>query len=110
MSSTGRASKALTLDALAVMDPDALMDLYRSARTPRLEDLDGKLSGRMLAVPRLQKPHVRAWITKFSRSPLFPWQGKTFGHETAQPLHEINLLLPPSLPSFRANTSPPPSP
>jgi hypothetical protein len=105
MPSTGRASRALSLDDLAAMDPDALMDLYKSAKTPRLEDLDGKLSGRMLAVPRLQKPHVRAWIEKFSRSPLFPWQGKTFEHETAEHGHGINRLLGERLTWFRFDTS-----
>jgi hypothetical protein len=105
MASTDRASKGLTLDDLAGMDPDALMELYKRARTPRLEDLDGKLSGRMLAVPRLQKPHVRAWIEKFSRSPLFPWQGKTFEHETAEHGHGVNRLLGERVTWFRFDTS-----
>src|SRR5436309_11443281 len=61
-----------TLDELATRGPDELMDLYRSARTPRLEDLDGKLSGRMLAVPRIQKPQVKTFLERFSKSKLFP--------------------------------------
>ncbi len=48
------------------------------------------LPGRMLAVPRVQKPHVKAWLDRFSKSPLFPWQGKTFKHETADHSHDGN--------------------
>jgi hypothetical protein len=109
MAVSGRSSKSLTLDDLARMDPDALMDLYKSARTPRLEDLDGKLSGRMLAVPRLQKPHVKAWLDNFSRSPLFPWQGKTFEHESADHGHGVNRLLGERVTWFRFHTSVGPS-
>src|SRR2546428_10944430 len=75
----GEASEfvGLSLDDLAAMGPDDLMDLYRQARTPKLEDLDGKLVGRMLAVPRIQQPHVKKFLDRFARSGLFPWQGKT---------------------------------
>lgn len=104
-----RATGTFTLDGLGAMDPDDLMELYRSARTPRLEDLDGKLSGRMLAVPRLQKPHVRAWMEKFSRSRLFPWQGKTFAHETSGHGHGVNRLLGERVTWFRFHTSVGPS-
>lgn len=94
----------LTLDDLARMDPDDLMALYQSARTPTLEELDGKLTGRMLAVPRLQKPHVKAWLEKFSKSPFFPWQGKTFKHETSDHGHGVNRLLGERVTWFRFHT------
>ncbi|TME23349.1 MAG: hypothetical protein E6I67_03175 [Chloroflexi bacterium] len=79
------------LDDLAALGPDELMALYRTARTPSLADLDGKLTGRMLAVPRAQEPHVKALIEKFARSPLFPWQSKTFKHETANHGHGVKI-------------------
>ena len=82
-----------SLDDLAALDADRLMKMYLEARTPRIEDLDGKLTGRMLAVPKLQKPAVRNWIEKFSRSRVFPWQGKTFQHETESHGHGVNRLL-----------------
>lgn len=93
-----------SLDDLARLGPDDLMALYAEARTPTLEQLDGKLQGRMLAVPRLQKPHVRALLDKFSRSPLFPWQGKTFSHETANHGHGVNRLLGERVTWFRFHT------
>ena len=93
-----------TLDDLAVLGPDELMELYRSARTPTLEELDGKLTGRMLAAPRAQAPHVRAWLAKFAKSPLFPWQGKTFQHETADHGHGVNRLLGERVTWFRFHT------
>src|SRR5437764_1092942 len=82
-----------SLDELADLDPDRLMEMYRGARTPGLEDLDGKLAGRMLAVPRLQKPQVKKFLERYARSKLFPWQGKTFMHETAGHGHGVNRLL-----------------
>ena len=104
METTGRTAKISTLDDLALIGADELMALYRSARTPSLEDLDGKLAGRMLAVPHAQEPHVRAWLDKFSRSPLFPWQGKTFKHETADHGHGVNRLLGEHVTWFRFHT------
>jgi hypothetical protein len=82
-----------------------LMELYRQARTPRLSDLDGKLEGRMLAVPRAQEPHVREWLERFSRSRFFPWQGKTFEHESESHGHGVNRLLGERLNWFRFETS-----
>ncbi|HKC20164.1 MAG TPA: hypothetical protein VKE27_11110, partial [Candidatus Dormibacteraeota bacterium] len=104
MGTTQRAHEPRTLDDLAVLGPEELMNLYVNARTPALEELDGKLNGRMLAVPRAQKPHVKAWLEKFSRSPLFPWQGKTFSHETADHGHGVNRLLGERVTWFRFHT------
>ncbi|TMC80499.1 MAG: hypothetical protein E6J06_14630 [Chloroflexi bacterium] len=104
METAGRIDEIRTLDDLAAREPDDLMALYRTAQTPSLEDLDGKLSGRMLAVPRAQQPHVRAFLEKFSRSPLFPWQGKTFKHETANHGHGVNRLLGEKVTWFRFHT------
>ena len=104
MDTTERASPVRTLNDLAVLDPDQLMKLYKTARTPTLEELDGKLTGRMLAVPRLQKPQVSALLQKFARSRLFPWQGKTFMHETSNHGHGVNRLLGERVTRFRFHT------
>jgi hypothetical protein len=102
--SAQRTNPVRTLDDLATLGPDELMELYVNARTPTLEELDGKMHGRMLAVPRLQKPHVKAWLDRFSRSRLFPWQGKTFSHETANHGHGVNRLLGERVTWFRFHT------
>ena len=94
----------LTLDELAERDPDELMEMYRSARTPSLEDLDGRLAGRMLAVPRLQRPEVKRFLERFSKSKVFPWQGKTFSHESATHGHGVNRLLGERVAWFRFHT------
>ena len=96
---------ATSLDSLAELDPDRLMEMYRAARTPRLEDLDGKLSGRMLAVPRLQKPQVKRFLERYAKSKLFPWQGKTFMHETEGHGHGVNRLLGERVAWFHFETS-----
>ena len=93
-----------SLDDLAKLDPDVLMRLYAEARTPTLDELDGKLAGRMLAVPRAQEPHVRAFLDRFAKSRLFPWQGKTFMHETSNHGHGVNRLLGERVTWFRFHT------
>jgi hypothetical protein len=108
MAITGR-SGPRTLEDLAAMGPDELMELYRQAKTPRLEDLDGKLTGRMLAVPRAQSPRVRRWLDGFSRSGAFPWQGKTFKHETEGHGHGVNRLFAERVNWFHFETSVGPS-
>jgi hypothetical protein len=82
-----------TLDDLAELDPDALMDLYRAATTPRLKDLDGKLVGRLLVILKAQEPHIARLLHDFARSGVFPWQGKTFESEDAGHGHGINRVL-----------------
>jgi hypothetical protein len=104
MPSTSHTSSPQTLDDLARLDPDELMALYTNARTPKLEDLDGRLSGRMLAVPRLQSPAVKRWLERYSKSGLFPWQGKTFMHETSEYGHGVNRLLGERVTWFRFET------
>ena len=105
MAEVKRAIGPRSLDELAEMGPDDLMELYRRARTPKLEDLDGKLVGRMLAVPRIQEPHVKKFLDRFARSGLFPWQGKTFTHETEGHGHGVNRLLGERVTWFRFHTS-----
>jgi len=101
MSTTRSVPTPATLDDLARLDPDQLMGLYHGARTPRL----ATLAGRMLAVPRLQKPHVKTWVEKFSKSRVFPWQGKTFEHQTESHGHGVNRLLGERVTWFRFETS-----
>ena len=93
------------MDDLAGMDSDELIALYRSARTPRLEDLDDKLAGRMLAVPRLQSPRVKRWLERYSRSGLFPWRGETLSHDSADHGRGVNRLLGERVNWFRFQTS-----
>jgi hypothetical protein len=104
-----RTAPKLTLDDLAKLGPEELMQLYRQAKTPRLADLDGKLDGRMLVAPRAQEPHVRHWLDNFARSGLFPWQGKTFEHESAEHGHGLNRLFGERVNWFHFETSVGPS-
>ena len=70
----------VTLDDLVAMNPDQLMELYKSGRTPEVAELDGRLRGRMLAVPRAQEAHVARWLRALAGT---LWQGKTFEHHDA---------------------------
>ncbi|MEZ0374020.1 MAG: hypothetical protein ACAI44_33325 [Candidatus Sericytochromatia bacterium] len=73
-----RISDVTSLEDLAALSVDELWELYRSAETPTIEDLDGRLVGRMLAVSGLENPAVARTLRGFAASGTFPWQGKTF--------------------------------
>jgi len=72
----GRAARSL--DDLAALTPDELGALYASAGVPaRLDELDGDLVGRMLAVRGTGGVVLRG-LAAFSRRAGFPWEGKSF--------------------------------
>lgn len=68
-----------SLDDLARLHSDELLAMYQNARTPRLDDLDGRLSGRVM---RIHAFHATRFLEPFLRSKLLVWH-KTFAHETA---------------------------
>lgn len=73
------ASAPKTLDELSALSADELASLYKKARTPRVEDLEGPLLGRMLAVPPAGViPGLSGLLKRYSVSRFFPWQGKNF--------------------------------
>jgi hypothetical protein len=97
---------AVTIDDLLAMDPDQLMDLYRTARTPAVADLDGRLQGRMLAVPRAQERHVSRWLRALAGT---LWQGKTFEHHDSMHGEGVNRVLGEKLNWFHFDTEVGPS-
>ena len=66
-----------SLDDLAAMTSNELLDLYISGRTPSVRDLEGDLNGRMLAVLGAGTL-VGSALRAFAGWRLFPWRGKTF--------------------------------
>jgi hypothetical protein len=81
-----------SLDALAAADPAALAALYAGARTPVLEDMDGPLVGRMLAVTVL--PRFLAGLLRwFAALASFPWRGKTFTYKEGGRGEGINRVF-----------------
>ena len=91
----------VTLDDLVAMNPDQLMELYKSGRTPEVAELDGRLRGRMLAVPRAQEAHVARWLRALAGT---LWQGKTFEHHDAMHGEGVNRVLGEKLNWFRFDT------
>src|SRR5687768_3576621 len=68
-----------TLDDLARLGTRELEALYAAAKAPRVEDLDGALVGRMLAMPATAgSATISRALRKFAAADSFPWQGKTF--------------------------------
>ncbi|HEY8642162.1 MAG TPA: hypothetical protein VIO84_05270 [Candidatus Dormibacteraeota bacterium] len=98
--------RAVTIDDLLGMDPDQLLELYRAARTPAVADLDGRLQGRMLAVPRAQEPHVSRWLRALAGT---LWQGKTFEHHDSMHGEGVNRVLGEKLNWFHFETEVGPS-
>src|SRR4051812_15367561 len=66
-----------TLDDLLQLDPATLERLYAEARVPKLDDLNGDLRGRMLAIPQLP-PSLVGPIRALASHARFPWRGKSF--------------------------------
>ena len=97
---------ALTIADLLGKDPDQLLELYRAARTPAVTDLDGRLQGRMLAVPRAQEPHVARWLRALAGT---LWQGKTFEHHDSMHGEGVNRVLGEKLNWFHFDTEVGPS-
>lgn len=94
-----------TLDDLALMNPAALGDLYRTAITPTVRALNGDLVGRMLAVPVLPGWLAGA-LRKFAAWARFPWRGKSFTARDDGGGEGINRVFGPRSPRrwFRFDT------
>jgi hypothetical protein len=68
-----------TLQWLLELPVSELRAMYAHAKTPRLEDVDGDLRGRMLAWPMLDgHPIAQGALRAFAGSSPFPWRGKSF--------------------------------
>lgn len=74
---TEPAASGLELADLSLLEPDQLERLYREARAPELERIDGDLRGRMLAVVALPGP-LRRLARRAAGARWFPWRGKSF--------------------------------
>lgn len=70
--------KKLTLDALARLDSDELGRLYANGKVKDVGALEGRPTGRMLAVRGLAKGRLSKAIRNFSGARAFPWGGKSF--------------------------------
>ena len=66
-----------TLDDLAALGCDALLERYRAASTPAIRSVEGHLRGRMLAV-RGAGGFVFRMLRAFAAWTRFPWRGKSF--------------------------------
>jgi hypothetical protein len=72
------------LDDLLRADAETLRRLYVGATTAAVADLAGDLRGRMLAF--VGAPHVLFWWARlWARTSLFPWRGKSFKTNPADP-------------------------
>jgi hypothetical protein len=80
------------LDDLLQFDADALGELYRAARVPRIGDVHGALRGRMLAVLGLPAALVGP-IRAFAGSSVFPWRGKSFSPLGTEQGEGINRVV-----------------
>jgi hypothetical protein len=99
-----RAAPAHALDDLLALAPPELLELYRSARVPVLEDVHGDLRGRMLAIQGLPEPFAGAPRALASAS-WFPWRGKSFSPHGPVSGEGINRVVSERLRLFRFETS-----
>lgn len=95
-----------TLDDLARLPAKELAKLYAAAKAPRVEDLEGPLTGRMLAIPAIEgTPVVAKLLRKYAASSAFAWQGKTFKTLGAGRGEGLNRVLGNRASWFRFETS-----
>ena len=92
-----------TLDDLLHLDAATLERLYSEARVPKLQDLDGDLRGRMLAIPKLP-PALAAAVRAFAGHDRFPWRGKSFQPHSADKGEGINRIFTDALRRYRFET------
>ncbi len=84
---------APTLDDLAVLPLVELERLFRDAAPPAsIAALDGALTGRLLAVRRLDRGAVARALRRWAKSPRFVWSGKTFTSTSALAGAGINRI------------------
>jgi len=98
-----------TLDDLAGLDCEALLELYRGATTPAIRTVQGDLRGRMLAVRGAGGFVFRA-LRAFAAWRRFPWRGKSFTALTDTTGEGINRVFSDTRPSrwfrFATNLAP----
>ena len=99
-----------TLDDLAALGCDALLERYRGASTPSIRSVEGHLRGRMLAV-RGAGGFVFRMLRAFAAWSRFPWRGKSFTPLSETDGEGINRVFSDVRPSrwFRFETSLAPS-
>jgi hypothetical protein len=74
----GQARGPTTLEALALLDADALAAVFRDGGPLGLRALDGHPRGRVLAIPGRDAGRVAAALRAVHASSLWPWEGKSF--------------------------------
>jgi hypothetical protein len=72
-----------TLDDLAALSADELLEVYRAATTPVLAEVEGDLVGRMLALNGTGHGLLARALRAFAAWRHFPWRGKSFASGTA---------------------------
>ncbi len=73
-----RGASATTLDALALLDSEALESMFSVAAPVTLDELQGHPRGRALAQPHIKAPWLVGVLRSARASSLFPWEGKSF--------------------------------
>src|SRR5687767_11433621 len=92
------------LNALLEMPPDHLRELYVGASTPRIENVQGPLRGRMLAWQDVHGAGAKILRTLASTSQ-FPWRGKSFFPNGTSSGEGVNRVFADRFTLFRFVTS-----
>jgi hypothetical protein len=91
-------TEKLSLDDLSRMRSEELERLYKKGRLPAsLSALNGPLTGRMLAVKKLESERVAGPLRRFAGSKKFVWGGKTFSSRTDREGDGINRINAPGV-------------
>jgi hypothetical protein len=95
---TTEKTKSLSLDDLSRMRSDELLRLYQGGKAPKsMFALDGALTGRMLAVKKLEAGGIARRLRAFAGSRKFVWGGKTFSATNDREGTGINRVIAPGV-------------
>lgn len=97
-SSPEKKHKPLSLEDLSRMPSDELERLYLDGKVPKtMSVLDGPLTGRMLAVKKLESGPIARQLRAFAGSKKFLWGGKTFSATAEREGTGINRVNAPGV-------------
>lgn len=97
-SSSPQKQPSFSLDDLSRMRSDELLRLYEGGKVPKsMSALDGALTGRMLAVKKLEAGGIARRLRAFAGSKKFPWGGKTFSATSDREGTGINRVNAPGV-------------
>lgn len=99
---SARSTRTYAVDGLLKLDSDALLKLYRGARTPRLREISGDMIGKLVIGCGIAPP-IDRWLSDLLRE-TNGWNGKTFRQQDDRRGDGFNRMFEETRHMFPFNT------